>query len=197
MLKEALFHVTHFYSTGTVDRKEVEGSSCAVIDNNASDEKRGLGAASQQQHQQQVGVQGGEETNGSHVLAERRRREKLNDRFMTLRALVPFVTKVRSYLCPNANAYCWQTSVHRFYLWPPLHKSSSWELEVKGTFSLVERSLLPMLVHSKANLHLKLATWDLELLLDLQNLGGTLMYPMWNNYDKLLLKPLSYLCEVA
>ena len=106
MLKEALFHVTHFYSTGTVDRKEVEGSSCAVIDNNASDEKRGLGAVSQQQQQQQVGVQGGEETNGSHVLAERRRREKLNDRFMTLRALVPFVTKVRSYLCSNANAYC-------------------------------------------------------------------------------------------
>jgi hypothetical protein len=96
MLKEALFHVTHFYGTGTVDRKEVEGSSCAVIDNNASDERRGLGAASQQQQQQQVGVQGGEETNGSHVLAERRRREKLNDRFMTLRALVPFVTKVRS-----------------------------------------------------------------------------------------------------
>jgi hypothetical protein len=28
------------------------------------------------------------------VLAERRRREKLNDRFITLRALVPFVTKV-------------------------------------------------------------------------------------------------------
>ena len=148
MLKEALFHVTHFYGTGTVDRKEVEGSSCAVIDNNASDEKRGLGAASQQQQQQQVGVQGGEETNGSHVLAERRRREKLNDRFMTLRALVPFVTKVRSYLCSNANAYCWQTSVHRFYLWPPLHKSSSWELEVKRTFSLVDRSLLRMLVHT-------------------------------------------------
>ncbi|KAL0916427.1 hypothetical protein M5K25_013938 [Dendrobium thyrsiflorum] len=34
-----------------------------------------------------------DETNGNHVLAERRRREKLNERFMILRALVPCVTK--------------------------------------------------------------------------------------------------------
>lgn len=32
---------------------------------------------------------------GGHVMAERRRREKLNDRFVTLRTLVPFVTKVK------------------------------------------------------------------------------------------------------
>jgi hypothetical protein len=38
--------------------------------------------------------QGRAELGASHVLKERRRREKLNERFIVLRSLVPFVTKV-------------------------------------------------------------------------------------------------------
>ena len=54
-----------------------------------------------------------------------------------------------------------------------------------------------MLVHSKSSLHLKLQLESLNFLLDSQSLGGTLMDPTWNNYNKLLVKILSYLCDVA
>lgn len=86
MLKQALFHITHLYGTRGEDSKEAE-SSLATMDNDRED-KRCAGAGSCKPGG------GPEEVNGSHVLAERRRREKLNDRFMTLRAVVPFVTKV-------------------------------------------------------------------------------------------------------
>lgn len=39
-----------------------------------------------------------EEPSTSHVVKERLRREKLNERFIILRSLVPFVTKVRMYI---------------------------------------------------------------------------------------------------
>jgi hypothetical protein len=39
---------------------------------------------------------GQEDLSVSHVLAERRRREKLNEKFIVLRSLVPFVTKVNA-----------------------------------------------------------------------------------------------------
>lgn len=83
MLKHALFHITHLYSTAVDElsawNREAETNSSS-FGNRAGQRKPMNGAQ--------------EDLNVSHVLAERRRREKLNDRFMTLRALVPFVTKV-------------------------------------------------------------------------------------------------------
>nr|AYK04369.1 basic helix-loop-helix [Conocephalum conicum] len=75
MLKNALFNITQLYS--------------ATKDENtfASADNRSRGGARKP-------AAGQEDLNVSHVLAERRRREKLNDRFMALRALVPFVTKM-------------------------------------------------------------------------------------------------------
>ncbi|BBN01146.1 transcription factor MYC2 [Marchantia polymorpha subsp. ruderalis] len=77
MLKNALFHITHLYSAPRSDEATLVS---------ADNRSRSGGP------RKPAGAQ--EDLNVSHVLAERRRREKLNDRFMSLRALVPFVTKM-------------------------------------------------------------------------------------------------------
>nr|AXO67713.1 basic helix-loop-helix transcription factor 1 [Plagiochasma appendiculatum] len=76
MLKSMLFNITQLYSAARDDNNTF---TSADNRNRAGPRKPAAGQ---------------EDLNVSHVLAERRRREKLNDRFMSLRALVPFVTKM-------------------------------------------------------------------------------------------------------
>jgi len=98
ILKEALFRVTRLYnntnnSTAWKENRKEADSSFVVVDkanknNNNNEDRRAPDLGSQKP------LPSTEETNANHVLAERRRREKLNDRFMALRALVPNVSKV-------------------------------------------------------------------------------------------------------
>ncbi|KAJ8453250.1 hypothetical protein Cgig2_008134 [Carnegiea gigantea] len=64
-------------------------------DNTASPKSSLLGRdASRGPRPNKVGGTPQDELSANHVLAERRRREKLNERFIVLRSLVPFVTKM-------------------------------------------------------------------------------------------------------
>lgn len=88
-MKEILFRVTRLYSnntgcTNTTPKKDADSVAAAH-----NGERRAPDSGSHK-----PAPNNNEETNANHVLAERRRREKLNDRFMALRALVPNVSKV-------------------------------------------------------------------------------------------------------
>lgn len=81
LLKSILFTVPFLHNNKLHQSTEAESPKLRemAVDSSAT--------ASQFQKEQ-------EEPSGNHVLAERRRREKLNERFIILRSLVPFVTKM-------------------------------------------------------------------------------------------------------
>ncbi|XP_024359281.1 transcription factor TT8 isoform X2 [Physcomitrium patens] len=83
ILKEALFRVTRLYDGAWKNKVD---SSFIFTDRAVEDRTSNLGS--------QKPVPSSEETSASHVLAERRRREKLNDRFVALRELIPNVSKM-------------------------------------------------------------------------------------------------------
>jgi hypothetical protein len=88
ILQEALFRVTRLYNSAWKEPHKEADSSFGIP---AEDRSRDSGSLKL--------LPSTEETNANHVLAERRRREKLNDRFISLRALVPNVSKVCSQHC--------------------------------------------------------------------------------------------------
>lgn len=91
LMKEVLFRVTRLYSnnTGCNISPSTKKDADSVAAGTHNGERRAPDAGS---HKPAPNTN--EETNANHVLAERRRREKLNDRFMALRALVPNVSKM-------------------------------------------------------------------------------------------------------
>ncbi|CAK9151060.1 unnamed protein product [Ilex paraguariensis] len=76
LLKYVLFSVPYLH---TKHQEELSPKSRDIIADSASRFRKGTPQ---------------EELSANHVLAERRRREKLNERFIILRSLVPFVTKM-------------------------------------------------------------------------------------------------------
>lgn len=71
----------------------------------------------------------------------------------------------------------------------PLHQRG-WSSKIKSlekrAFSLAERSLYLVLVHSRP-LYTGVSIWELQLLPGLHHFDGVLVEPMWNDYDKLLI----------
>ncbi|WJX12169.1 hypothetical protein P8452_02696 [Trifolium repens] len=81
LLKYILFKVPYLHTKNHDETSPQTNDTAGGLNNDPSARLRGKGGPQ-------------DELSGNHVLAERRRREKLNERFIILRSLVPFVTKM-------------------------------------------------------------------------------------------------------